>query len=43
MLYRLHDEHIADLLSAVRHQLDHADQGWTDDVGLPRGAVRAAG
>jgi DNA-binding transcriptional ArsR family regulator len=43
VLYRLHDEHIADLLSAVRHQLDHADQGWTDDVGLPRGAVRAAG
>jgi DNA-binding transcriptional ArsR family regulator len=43
VLYRLHDDHIADLLSAVRHQLDHADQGWTDDVGPPRGAVRARG
>jgi ArsR family transcriptional regulator, nickel/cobalt-responsive transcriptional repressor len=30
MLYRLHDEHLADLLGAIRHQLEHADRGWTE-------------
>jgi|SRR6266545_1107354 len=28
--YRLHDAHIADLLSAVRHQLEHAERGWSE-------------
>jgi ArsR family transcriptional regulator len=30
MLYRLHDEHLVDLLSAIRHQLEHAERGWTE-------------
>jgi len=41
--YRLHDEHIADLLTAVRHQLDHADQGWADENPEPRTPSRADG
>lgn len=30
MIYRLHDDHIADLLAAIRHQHEHARHGWTD-------------
>jgi len=34
--YRLHDDHIADLLAALRHQLEHAERGWIDaDIGRP--------
>jgi len=41
MHYRLHDEHIADLLTAVRHQLEHADQGWIDDTAALRSTSHA--
>jgi hypothetical protein len=30
MLYRLHDEHLVVLLAAIRHQVEHADHGWTE-------------
>jgi DNA-binding transcriptional ArsR family regulator len=30
VLYRLHDHHLIDLLGAIRHQLEHADQGWAE-------------
>ncbi len=30
MIYRLHDEHIADLLGAIRHQHEHAQHGWSE-------------
>jgi DNA-binding transcriptional ArsR family regulator len=30
MLYTLHDDHLVDLLSAIRHQLEHAEHGWVD-------------
>jgi DNA-binding transcriptional ArsR family regulator len=30
ILYRLHDEHLVDLLAAIRHQLEHAEHDWTD-------------
>lgn len=30
MLYRLHDDHLVDLLGAIRHQLEHAERGWID-------------
>jgi DNA-binding transcriptional ArsR family regulator len=30
MRYRLHDEHLVELLGAIRHQLEHADRGWTE-------------
>src|SRR5262249_25947651 len=30
MLYRLHDEHLLDLLAAIRHQSEHADHGWSE-------------
>jgi|SRR5689334_20882835 len=30
ILYRLHDEHLVDLLAAIRHQLEHAERGWVD-------------
>jgi DNA-binding transcriptional ArsR family regulator len=30
MIYRLHDDHIADLLAAIRHQHEHAQQGWSE-------------
>jgi ArsR family transcriptional regulator, nickel/cobalt-responsive transcriptional repressor len=30
IVYRLHDEHLVDLLAAIRHQLEHAERGWTD-------------
>ena len=30
ILYQLYDEHLVDLLAAIRHQLEHAEHGWTD-------------
>jgi ArsR family transcriptional regulator len=30
MLYRLHDPHLVDLLGAIRHQLEHAERGWSE-------------
>lgn len=30
MLYRLHDEHLVELLVAIRHQLEHAERGWAE-------------
>jgi DNA-binding transcriptional ArsR family regulator len=30
MLYRLHDEHLVQLLGAIRHQLEHAEHGWSE-------------
>jgi DNA-binding transcriptional ArsR family regulator len=30
MRYRLHDQHLVDLLGAIRHQLEHAERGWSD-------------
>jgi DNA-binding transcriptional ArsR family regulator len=30
MIYRLHDDHIADLLAAIRHQHEHARHGWSE-------------
>jgi DNA-binding transcriptional ArsR family regulator len=30
VLYRLHDHHLVDLLGAIRHQLEHAEQGWAE-------------
>jgi DNA-binding transcriptional ArsR family regulator len=28
MRYRLHDDHVAELLAAVRHHHEHASRGW---------------
>src|SRR4051794_27193450 len=33
--YRLHDEHLIDLLAAIRHQLDHAEHNWIDPAATP--------
>lgn len=41
--YRLHDAHIADLLSAVRHQLEHAERGWSEPLPQPRPDEARAG
>jgi DNA-binding transcriptional ArsR family regulator len=30
ILYRLHDEHLVELLAAIRHQLEHAERGWSE-------------
>jgi DNA-binding transcriptional ArsR family regulator len=30
MLYRRPDEHLADLLAAIRHQLEHAEHEWSE-------------
>jgi DNA-binding transcriptional ArsR family regulator len=38
MIYRLHDEHIADLLGAIRHQHEHARHGWSEE---PRSRSRS--
>jgi DNA-binding transcriptional ArsR family regulator len=38
ILYRLHDEHLVDLLAAIRHQLEHAERGWAD---TPRATAHA--
>ena len=31
MLYRLHDEHLIQLLGAIRHQNEHAEHGWSEN------------
>jgi DNA-binding transcriptional ArsR family regulator len=38
ILYRLHDDHLVDLLAAIRHQLEHADQGWSEHPHAPASA-----
>jgi DNA-binding transcriptional ArsR family regulator len=35
MLYRLHDPHLVDLLGAIRHQLEHAEHGWSERPAEP--------
>ena len=30
VVYRLHDTHLIDLLGSIRHQLEHAEQGWSE-------------
>lgn len=30
MLYRLHDDHLLALLTAIRHQQEHAEHGWSE-------------
>lgn len=35
MLYRLHDQHLVDLLAAIRHQLEHAEHGWSERAVAP--------
>lgn len=37
--YRLHDQHLPVLLAAVRHQLDHAEHGWSDPTKAPEAAL----
>ncbi|MGH2955050.1 MAG: ArsR/SmtB family transcription factor [Solirubrobacterales bacterium] len=39
--YRLHDHHVADLLAAVRHHLEHAARGWVAGDDEPGAGVRA--
>lgn len=41
MLYRLHDDHIADLLGAIRHQHEHARHGWSEQPQSARRRVCA--
>jgi ArsR family transcriptional regulator, nickel/cobalt-responsive transcriptional repressor len=41
MRYRLHDEHVAELLAAVRHHHEHASRGWASPP-PPRPGVRGA-
>lgn len=36
VLYRLHDHHLLDLLSALRHHLEHATRGWSDSAASPQ-------
>ena len=38
VLYRLHDEHLLDLLGAIRFQLEHAERGWAERAPQPRPA-----
>ena len=37
MRYRLHDDHVAELLAAVRHHHEHASRGWPAQVPAPPG------
>jgi DNA-binding transcriptional ArsR family regulator len=39
MLYRLHDEHLVELLGSIRHQLEHAEQGWSEPTTAHRSNV----
>ncbi len=41
MLYRLHDEHLVDLLAAIRHQHEHAEHGWSEHAAAPYVRSRA--
>ena len=40
-IYSLHDSHVADLLTAVRHNAEHAEHGW-DESGSRRAAEGAS-
>ena len=40
MRYRLHDDHVAELLAAVRHHHEHAGRGWST-AAATRGRSRA--
>ena len=33
--YQLHDDHLVDLLAAIRYQLEHAEHGWIDALPAP--------
>jgi DNA-binding transcriptional ArsR family regulator len=39
MLYRLHDDHLVELLGAIRHQSEHAERGWSDQPSTQRAHV----
>lgn len=39
--YRLHDTHIRDLLTAIRHQAEHAEHEWVDTPALGAAATDA--
>ena len=41
VLYRLHDEHIRDLLAAVRAHAEHAREDWVDPASKARNTDRA--
>jgi len=45
--YRLHDDHVAELLAAIRHHHEHASRGWSAEAASGRGsggrARRASG
>lgn len=45
--YRLHDDHVAELLAAIRHHHEHASRGWSTPAASGRGsgarARRASG
>ncbi len=40
--YRLHDTHIGDLLSAIRHQAEHAEHEWVDVPALAKASTDAS-
>ena len=40
IVYRLHDHHVVDLLTAIRHHQEHADEGWDEQP--PRSRRRRA-
>jgi len=39
--YRLHDTHIGDLLTAIRHQAEHAEHEWVDTPVFERASTDA--
>jgi ArsR family transcriptional regulator, nickel/cobalt-responsive transcriptional repressor len=39
MLYRLHDDHLVQLLGAIRHQSEHAERGWSEQPQTRRARV----
>jgi ArsR family transcriptional regulator, nickel/cobalt-responsive transcriptional repressor len=41
MRYRLHDDHVAELLAAVRHHHEHASHGWMGSAGAPGAGPRS--
>jgi DNA-binding transcriptional ArsR family regulator len=41
MRYRLHDDHVAELLAAVRHHHEHASRGWSA-AAAPQGRARSS-
>jgi DNA-binding transcriptional ArsR family regulator len=38
-VYRLYDEHVAELLQAIRHHAEHAASGWADEARAPTNAA----